>query len=136
MPPDSLRIVVDENLPWSIAQELRARGYQDATSNHEEGLVGKLDPEVFEALAAMDEEVILVTFDNAMPQRHGPELVGSGIALAVVDSKNQPPDLKPEEYWREVIHRHAHRFVNQAPGAFWKYRRGGRNPIVARVPQG
>ena len=56
-------------------------------------------------------------------------LRGLGITLAVIDSRNRPDDLTVEQYWREVIHRHAHQIAEQAPGTLWKYRRTTRRRI-------
>lgn len=127
--PLELQIVLDENLPWTIQAELKARGYL-ATSNYTLNASGLEDPEWLEVVANLsDPPAVLITYDNAMPVEHGAWLSQLGVTLAVVDSHNRPADLTPEQYWREVIHRHAHRFVNQDPGSWWKYRRGGRRRI-------
>ncbi len=75
------------------------------------------------------EPAVLVTFDNKMPGEHGPLLSSLGTTLAVIDKDAQPDHLTREEYWREVIHREAHRFAVQAPGSLWKYRLGPRARI-------
>jgi hypothetical protein len=90
------------------------------------------DPEWFEVLAALPEDVVLVTYDNNMPVEHGRELSRSGIALAVIDTRGRPDEMSEEEYWREIIHRHAHRFVNQERGSIWKYRRRGRRRLSVK----
>jgi hypothetical protein len=56
-----------------------------------------------------------------------------GTTLAVIDKKAEPPDLTREEYWREVVHRHAHRMANQDAGSTWKYRRAGRREISISI---
>jgi LmbE family N-acetylglucosaminyl deacetylase len=93
---------------------------------------GLKDPEWFQLLRDLPEDVVLVTYDNNMPLEHGSELSASGIALAVIDKAGRPLDMSEEEYWREIIHRHAHRFINQQPGSLWKYRRRGRRRITLK----
>ncbi len=119
-------MVLDENLPWSIAAELRARGYA-ATSNYALNANGLEDPEWLQVVANLSLPSVLLTYDNAMPVGHGPWLRSLDVTLAVIDSRQPLRHLTPEQYWRDVIHRHAHRFVTQEPGSWWRYRtRGGR----------
>ena len=128
MSREQSQIVLDENLPWSIAAELKARGYA-ATSNYALNASGLADPEWLEIVGNLSPPAVLVTFDNAMPLEHEPWLRSLRVTLAVIDSRNRPPSLTPEQYWREVIHRHAHRFPDQEPGSWWKYHRGTRRRI-------
>lgn len=121
MSPDKWQIVLDENVPWSIAAELKARGYA-ATSNYALNASGLEDPEWLEVVANLSPQAVLVTYDNAMPIEHAEWLRSLGITLAVIDSRNRPARLTVEQYWREVIHRHAHQFGTQEPGSCWKYR--------------
>lgn len=100
--PRELQIVLDENLPWSLASELKSRGYL-ATSNYALNASGLADPEWLEIVAALSPPAILVTFDSAMPIEHEAWLRELGVTLAVVDSRNRPADLTPEQYWRDVI---------------------------------
>jgi hypothetical protein len=93
------------------------------------GTTGTKDPDLFPLLADHPEPLVLVTYDNAMPLAHGPDLIQHSITLAVIDKAAVPSELTTEEYWREVIHRHAHRFARQEPGSWWKYRSGGRNRL-------
>jgi len=65
----------------------------------------------------------LVTYDNAMPLEHATILKGCETTLAVIDKEGrQAVDLTEEQYWREVIHRHAHSFASQGVGTIFKYR--------------
>jgi PIN like domain len=128
LPPEQLQVVLDENMPWSIAAELRARGYT-ATSNYALNASGVKDPEWLEIVAALDPPAVLVTYDNAMPREHGTWLQSLGITLAVIDAQNRPAGLTVEEYWREVIHRHAHQMASQERGSWWKYRVGTRRRL-------
>lgn len=66
---------------------------------------------------------VLVTYDNEMVVRHAALLDAYQTTLAVIDRRGwEPSGLTQEEYWREVIHRHAHRFANQPVGTIIKYR--------------
>lgn len=129
MPAEQLQIVLDENLPWSIAKELRARGYP-STSNFVLNASGLEDPQWLEIVANLSAPAaVLVTYDNAMPVEHGHWLTTLSVTLAVVDSKGRPADLTVEQYWRDVIHYHAHHLVSLEPGSCWKYRRRTRREI-------
>ncbi len=128
MPLEQLQIVLDENLPWSIAAELRARGYV-STSNYALNANGVEDPAWLEIVANLAPPAVLVTYDNAMPVEHGQWLSSLGVTLAVIDSQNRPDELTVEQYWRDVIHYHAHHFVSQQRGSCWKYRRRKRRQI-------
>jgi hypothetical protein len=66
LPLEQLQIVLDENLPWSIAAELRNRGFT-ATSNYALNASGLKDPEWLEIVANLSPAAVLVTYDNAMP---------------------------------------------------------------------
>ena len=66
---------------------------------------------------------VLNTYENAMIETHAALLKAYGTTLAVIDRRGwQPSGLTQEEYWREVIHRHAHRFAAQTVGSIFKYR--------------
>jgi hypothetical protein len=129
LPLEQLQIVLDENLPWSVAAELKARGYP-STSNYALNASGLEDPEWLEIVANLSTPpAVLVTYDNAMPAEHGDWLTDLGVTLAVVDSHRRPPSLTVEQYWRDVIHYHAHRFPSQERGSWWKYRRRTRRRL-------
>jgi len=66
-----------------------------------------------------------------MPTEHAALLDKYDTTLAVVDKDNLPPHLTLEEFWRDVIHRHAHRFADQAPGSRYRYRQRGRSLLKA-----
>lgn len=83
MSPDKWQIVLDENVPWSIAAELKARGYA-ATSNYALNASGLEDPEWLEVVASLSPQAVLVTYDNAMPIEHAEWLRSLGITLAVI----------------------------------------------------
>jgi hypothetical protein len=125
LPLPELGIYIDETCPWRIADELKRRG-RLATSHKHLRTTGTKDPDLFPVLAGHADRLVLVTYDNAMPLAHGPDLTEHGITLAIIDKKAVPPELTTEQYWREVIHRHAHRFASQDPGSWWKYRCSGR----------
>jgi hypothetical protein len=129
LPPDELQIVLDENLPWSVAAELTARGYL-ATSNYALNAAGTKDPEWLQIVANLTPRAVLVTFDNMMPVEHGERLRRIDLTLAVVAAGNRPPGRTLEQYWREVIHRNAHLIATQTAGSWWRYRQRGRRRIT------
>jgi hypothetical protein len=129
LPLEPLQIVLDENLPWSIAAELKARGYS-ATSNYALNASGLEDPAWLEIVANLaTPPAVLVTYDNAMPVEHNHWLTSLGVTLAVIDSRNRPAALTVEQYWRDAIHHHAHHLVSQQPGSCWKYRHRTRRRV-------
>lgn len=128
MPPDR-RIIIDATFPWRIANELAARGYRDATSPHELGDASLKDPPLLRLINVDLEPAVLVTYDHKMPVQHRALLDKCGTTLAVVAKDRLPPHLTLEEYWREVIHRHAHRLADQAAGSQMLYRISGRRQI-------
>lgn len=101
-----------------------------ATSNYALNASGLEDPEWLEIVANLaDPPAVLVTYDNAMPTEHDEWLKSLGVTLAVVDSRSRPAQLTVEQYWRDVIHFHAHRFAAQERGTRWKYRRRTRRRL-------
>jgi hypothetical protein len=75
------------------------------------------------------EPAVLATYDNKMVVEHRCLMNGYGTTLAVVDKDAAPDQLTLEQYWRDVIHRHAHRFASQPEGSLFKYRQNQRTPI-------
>lgn len=128
LPPPELVLYIDETFPWRIAEELERRG-RPATSHKHLKLSGTKDPDLFPILAGQPDPLVLVTYDNAMPVVHKADLKTHGITLAVVDKEGRPPNLTVEEYWRDVIHRFAHRMGDQTKGSWWKYRATTRRQI-------
>ena len=121
-------LVIDEDLNWKVAGELRARGFQGATSAREQGVAGQgvKDPEWLERLSKEPDPCVLVTYDNKMPVVHRAVILKLNSTLAVIDSRADREGLTMEEYKREVIHRWAHRMAMQPPGTRYKYRLAGR----------
>jgi hypothetical protein len=121
---------------WKLTLELRQRGFHDATSNRDLGLLGYKDGQVIKYLTTHHEPCVWVAWDNKMPVSHRPELDHFGLTVAVIDRRRwrgQTPaerhGLTDEEYYRTVIHRHAHEMAEQEPGSIWRYRPGGRWPL-------
>lgn len=127
-PPDR-RIVIDATCPWRIALELAARGFLDATSPHQQGDQSVRDPPLLDLIHTSLEPAVLVTFDNKMWIEHRGILEHFGTTLAVIDKKARPAHLTLEQYWRDVIHHHAHRFAGQTEGSRFKYNRRSRSPL-------
>lgn len=122
------RLVIDATCPWRIADELGARGFVDATSPFQLGDQKIKDPPLL-ALVHDLEPAVLVTYDQKMVVEHRGILDHFGTTLAVIDKKAWPAHLTLEQYWRDVIHHHAHRFATQAEGSRFKYNQRGRSPL-------
>jgi hypothetical protein len=127
--PDRRRIIIDATFPWRIADELAARGYEDVTSPHQLGDQTIKDPPLLKLIHETLEPAVLVTYDQKMAVEHRVLLDRYGTTLAVVDKRSRPEDLTLEQYWRDVIHRHAHRFAVQSAGTRLTYRQRGGRPI-------
>lgn len=128
-PDPPRRLVLDEDMNWKLAGELRRRGFRDATSNKELDLLGKKDGQVIKALAETHEPCVLVAWDNKLMRGHASELEHFGLTLAVVDKYAARGGLTDEEFYRDVIHRWAHRMVLQSGGSSVRYSRARGTPI-------
>ncbi len=137
MPPERRRLVLDEDINWKLMLELRQRGFRDATSNMDLGLLGLKDGQVIKRLASDYEPCVLVAWDNKLPDSHRQVLRHFGLTVAVIDKRKGRDGLTPaerlgltdEEYYRTVIHRHAHQMVEQSQGSIYGYRPGNRWPV-------
>ena len=133
MPPNQpLRLIVDEDLNWKIAAELRARGYSDVISAFEWGIAGRRvkDPRWLYIIARSGVPSVLVTFDNKMPRVHRNAILKLNSTLAVIDSKADRGGRTREEYTREVVHRWAHRMQEQPQGSRYMYRLSRRTLVT------
>lgn len=95
-----------------------------------------LDGELIKTLAENHEPCTLIAWDNKMHLSHAETLDHFGLTLAVVDKYADRGGLTDEEYYREVIHRWAHRMTNQSAGTVFKYsrRRSRRVELKVAVP--
>jgi hypothetical protein len=134
LPPELRRLVLDEDMNWKLSKELRRRGLRDATSNNGLGLLEKKDGALIKVLAENHEPCVLVAWDNKMHKSHAAELQHFSLTLAIVDKDADRGDLTDEEYYREVIHRWAHRIVRQEQGSVVKYSRARSRRIKPQVP--
>jgi hypothetical protein len=134
-PHEPRRIVLDEDINWKLAKELRYRGLRAASSNKDLHLLGKKDGALIKALAEQHEPCVLVAWDNKMHLSHAHALDHFDLTLAVVDKYADRGVLTDEEYYREVIHRWAHRMVFQKPGSVVKYSRARSARIRLKVPE-
>lgn len=120
---------------WKLSKELRRRGLRDATSNSGLGLLEKKDGALIKALSEQYEPCVLVAWDNKMHLSHAAELEHFGLTLAVIDKNADRGGLTDEEYYREVIHRWAHRIVRQDGGSVVRYSRVRSKRITLEVPE-
>jgi hypothetical protein len=66
-----------------------------------------------------------------MPADHAEILLACRSTLAVIDKDGlEKSGLTQEQYWRDVIHRHAHRFAEQTQGTVYKYRCSDRRTLI------
>jgi hypothetical protein len=112
----------------SVSQKPRLYSYADAG----EAVLARYLIEQGRKPKEIREPAVLVTFDNRLPVQHATLIARYGTTLAIIDKDAQPPDLTREEYWREVIHRHAHRMAHQDAGSRFKYTRRQRRPLPYR----
>jgi hypothetical protein len=119
---------------WKLTLELRQRGFPDATSNRQLGLLTLKDGQLIKALASDHEPCVLIAWDKKLHIAHRRELDHFNLTLAVIDRRIGRDGLTParrlgltdEEYYRTVIHRQAHQMAVQAQGSIWRYRPGQR----------
>jgi hypothetical protein len=128
-------LVLDEGINWKLAKELCRRGLRKTASVFDLKLNGKVDGQVIKALAEKHEPCVLVTWDNKMHKSHAGQLSHFGLTVAVIDLYAKRGELTEEEYYREVIHRWAHRMVFQREGSIMKYSRARSSRIELKVPE-
>jgi hypothetical protein len=126
LPPELRRVVLDEDIPYRLAYQLRSRGRRDATALHLEGIDEQQDGAVVKALTAY-EPFVLVTWDNKMPLVHRTELDHHGTTLAVVNEAvfKRRGGGNAEHYIRDVVHRWLHRIEVQPAASRRFYSPGG-----------
>lgn len=118
-------LVVDASLSTRIAAELRKRG-RDARSLAQMGLKKLLDPDLIPRLAdrLADVEWLLLTGDDRMPLEHGEIIEACGATVATVhpwaDYRGRGFPSQ-EAYKHEVVHRWAHKLVEQKPRTVRRY---------------
>ena len=102
-------LLLDENLPRRLADELTARG-RPARS------VRGPAPDS-ELIASLTPDVVLVTTDLALPRA----FARSGATLAIVHASDEAAK-------RETVHHWAHRMATQPAGSVRHYRRDRVSP--------
>lgn len=128
-------LVLDEDINWKLGKELRYRGLRKTTSISELGLNEKVDGQIIKALSEQHEPCVLVTWDNKMAKSHAGQLAHFGLTVAMVDLYADRGGLTDEEYYREVIHRWAHRMIGQEKASVVKYTRLRWGRLKLKVPQ-
>jgi hypothetical protein len=123
LPPDQpALLVIDEDMNWKLARELRRRG-MIAKAVKELGLHGLKDGALIKALAELNERCVLVTYDGKMPFSHRAQLDHFGTTLAVVGRRTKRDGLNEDELYRDVVHRNAHRMAIQPQSTSYRYTR-------------
>lgn len=108
-------LVVDADLPKSLAGSLRKRA-REAVSAADLGLAHDVkDPELLRGLVALyngKRDWILVTGDDIMPAEHGPVIIETRATIATIFA-DYPRDVT-EHAWRvDVVQRWAHAMQEQ-----------------------
>ena len=138
LPPEQprRRLVVDHQISWKVAKELRARGYRDAMALFEMDLHREGDRAVIQALADGTSPSVLVTFDQDLPYTHRDDLIRAALPVAVLDSEVAWAPRNEDEYKRDVLHRWAHAIASTAePGyARWYSDTAPRPKRIADLP--
>jgi hypothetical protein len=114
--PDRRRIVLDADINWKLARELRRRGRADATALRPLEIDHLKDGALLKTLAGDYEPCALVTWDNKMRFAHAAELTHFGVTLAVVNRAGLAVwDATEESYIRNAVHRWLHKIEVQEP---------------------
>jgi hypothetical protein len=114
-------------ISWRVARELELRGYGDVAHCRREFGGGILDPDLF---AKVGSGAVLITADIDMLIEEDSAIQRLRPTLAIVDLQGQPDTLNANAYTRDVIHRHAHRIVEQEPQSIYVYRRPRRRRVA------
>jgi len=119
-------VILDADVSWKLAGELRRRGRRDATALRWESLDKLKDGALLKRLAAGFEPFTLVTWDNKMRIVHAQELGYFGSTVAVVSRPGMAGWAQSEtSYVRDVVHRWLHRIEAQPAGTVAVYSRAG-----------
>lgn len=115
----AVALVLDEHL-LAIAPGLRARGL-DARTVEDFRARSTLDPDVIRAVAAaMGGPWVLLTMDGTIVTEYpGFEWDRYAIAWIVIDAHLRGASV--EHAKTDVVHRHAHRMLEQRPGDHFTY---------------
>jgi hypothetical protein len=108
---------------------------RNASSNKELDLLGKKDGALLKAPAEQHEPCVLVAWDNKMHLSHAQTLDHFELTLAIIDKHAKRGGLTEEEYYREVIHRWAHRISFQRPGDVVRYSPARSAKVELKVPE-
>jgi hypothetical protein len=116
-------VILDEDINWKLAAELKRRGRPDATALQPEKIDGTKDGALLKVLATSYEPCVLVTWDNKMTQVHAAEIAHHGSTIAVVNRSYYAAHNagNEEAYVRDVIHRWLHRIELQPVGTARRY---------------
>jgi hypothetical protein len=120
-------LVIDADLPSSLAGSLRKRGREAVSAAALELSTNVKDPELLRGLAARFNGKcpwVLVTGDDAMPAEHGPVILETEATIATIFPE-YPEGVKEYEWYTDVTHRWAHAMQEQKPRSVRRYSFGG-----------
>jgi hypothetical protein len=112
-------VIVDADLPKRLQTELLNRGRRAAALSSL-NLNRSLDPAVLDAIRDRFDldQIVLVTGDDQMLLEHAEHAVG--ITVAVIDA-NVADGFTLDQWRREIVHRWAHKMVEQITGTHKRY---------------
>jgi hypothetical protein len=123
-------LVVDANLPKTLAGALRKRA-REAVSAAELGLAFNVkDPELLRRLAELYKDRcpwVLVTGDDAMPAEHGPVIIDTHATVATI-FPDYPMGVTEHVWNTDVVQRWAHAMQEQTPRTVRRYGLAGSQP--------
>lgn len=122
MPPERRQVVLDADVNWKLAHEIRKRGRENATALKLERIDDLKDGALLKTLAAGFEPCVLVTWDNRMRHAHAAEIRHFGSTVAVINRTGLDLWAGSEEtYVRNAVHRWLHRIEVQEAGTTTLY---------------
>lgn len=88
---------------------------------------GLKDPDLLNRIAKECPDAVLVTTDDHLPDEHAELVAKLRVTLAIVDAV-AASGYSEEEWKHEVVHRWAHRMVDQPSGTIRRYGLRGSTP--------
>jgi len=115
-------LVIDASLNRRLVGELKGRG-RAAVSVADLGLGRSTDAELLRGLARRlaEDEWVLVTADDALPEEQADLLESLEVTVATVEWRSRAPRGGREQAARDTCHRWAHAMATQPAGSCRRY---------------
>jgi hypothetical protein len=131
-------LIIDESLSNRISAELVKRGRR-SESNYSLGLTRRLDRPLIEKLSLREDEWVLVTGDDRMPEEHAEIIARTGATIATVDGRWEPfcklhsLQIGQAEFQWDTVHRWAHVIAEQPERTIRRYNPLRHSPWTKRT---